>query len=476
MYEISVAVGRGRTTHGCRRRAANVYRLPVLALLATACLLLISLPAWAGSRVSVLKFQGKKATALRYRVIREVKEAGHEVARVKALPRDSSESRFTSFSERRKIDAYISAVSSRDADGWNIEITVHGPDGTPEGEPLSYSAESMSGLVRELKTTGRDDFRDALEPPLGGASAAYEPKDSAPADSSGSASALGGSTSSDDDDWGSEDGDSDSTSEEGSRSFLDSPALVSDDELADSGSDGESSGDLLRLAVSGGVVRRDLSYVDDLYGRMRTSNTTGWLFRIDANLLPFAPPLADRVVLFASYEGALFGEVADGATGLAFGVNHSEFQGGVRLRQPFGEHAIALDLAFGQLSSGLEDPEARSRVPEFSYTMFRAALSASVQWGELALSASGGLRLPTSYGEVSETPWFPRIDGSGVEAGVGASYPIASSVTLVGSGTLRRFVLEMNSEPDDALQGINEVAGGAVDLYLSGYLGVQVAL
>ena len=41
---------------------------------------------------------------------------------------------------------------------------------------------------------------------------------------------------------------------------------------------------------------------------------------------------------------------------------------------------------------------------------------------------------------------------------------------------LRRYVLEMNSEPEDASSGIAEVAGGAVDAYLGAYLGVLVFL
>jgi hypothetical protein len=41
---------------------------------------------------------------------------------------------------------------------------------------------------------------------------------------------------------------------------------------------------------------------------------------------------------------------------------------------------------------------------------------------------------------------------------------------------LRRYVLNMNSEPEDALTGASQVAARAVDLFSSVYLGVAVAL
>ncbi len=49
-------------------------------------------------------------------------------------------------------------------------------------------------------------------------------------------------------------------------------------------------------------------------------------------------------------------------------------------------------------------------------------------------------------------------------------------VAFVLSGALRRFVLEMNSVPEDAESGDAEVAAGAVDQCLSGYAGLQLTL
>jgi hypothetical protein len=57
-----------------------------------------------------------------------------------------------------------------------------------------------------------------------------------------------------------------------------------------------------------------------------------------------------------------------------------------------------------------------------------------------------------------------------------AWYRISKEVAFDVSGTMRRFVLTMNSVPDDAIAGVAEVAGGAVDLYVSGYFGLNITL
>ena len=77
---------------------------------------------------------------------------------------------------------------------------------------------------------------------------------------------------------------------------------------------------------------------------------------------------------------------------------------------------------------------------------------------------------------MSEAPWFPRMEGYGLEGLLGLQYRISREVAFDVSGTMRRFVLTMNSLPADAEEGVSEVAGGAVDLYVSGYFGLNITL
>jgi hypothetical protein len=231
------------------------------------------------------------------------------------------------------------------------------------------------------------------------------------------------------------------------------------------------------LGLNAGFVRRTLQYSDNLYGRLRAPSANSWVYRLQAAVYPFARPVKDRIGLIAGYESEFSGVVRDNAAGTDFGVTFSEVYGGLKLRQPLGKHEIALQGTVGSMQAGLDDPDGLSRVPEFSYTSLRAALDVGLHFGGLALRGAVGYRLPIGgYGEASEAAWFPRMEGYGMEGSLGLEYRISKEVAFEVSTTLRRFLLQMNSRPEDAEQGTSEVAGGAVDLYLGGYFGLNIAL
>jgi len=111
-------------------------------------------------------------------------------------------------------------------------------------------------------------------------------------------------------------------------------------------------------------------------------------------------------------------------------------------------------------------------MPEVSYTQLRSSLDGNFALGPVHALLSAAFRLPLGYGEIKKDDWFPRVGGYGVEASGGFEYPVSRAVSLELTGSLRRYLLEMNSEPQDAMNGVSEVAGGAVDLYKSAYFGM----
>jgi hypothetical protein len=231
------------------------------------------------------------------------------------------------------------------------------------------------------------------------------------------------------------------------------------------------------LGLNAGFVRRTLDYSENLYGRLRRPNANSWVYRLQAAVYPFAKPVKNRIGLIAGYESEFSGVVRDNAAGTDFGVTFSELYGGVKLRQPLGKHELSLEGTVGSLQAGLDDPEGVSRVPQFSYTSLRAALAGGLNFGALAMNGAVGYRLPIGgYGEASDVDWFPRMEGYGLETTLGFQYRISKEVAFDISGTMRRYLLEMNSRPQDAVGGISEVAGGAVDLYLGGYFGLNITL
>jgi hypothetical protein len=214
--------------------------------------------------------------------------------------------------------------------------------------------------------------------------------------------------------------------------------------------------------------------VDDIYGRLRKQQVNSLAYQFDGALFPFHRPFGEYLGIIFSYERTLSGSVEDKATNTQFRVGFEEFFAGLRARHSVGEHEVGFDLTLGSMRSELFDA-GQADTPDFGYTLLRASLDGSLNAAGFKFTGSAGFRLPLAYGEVSEAEWFPRVGGYGVEATLGASYAVTRMVSLELSGALRRYILEMNSEPEDARNGVAEVAGGAVDLYLSGYAGVALS-
>lgn len=231
------------------------------------------------------------------------------------------------------------------------------------------------------------------------------------------------------------------------------------------------------FGVDVGMVRRDLDYSQDLYDRLRTPRTNALVYRIDAAFYPFARPVKDRIAVVAGYEAAFSGTVRDGEADAEFSVNFSELFGGVRLRQPIGKHEIGVSGTIGAMSAGLDDPAGAAGIPEFSYTVLNPQLDLGLDFGAIGVRTALGYRKTIgSFGEASEADWFPRMTGYGIDGELELEYRYSEAVAFELSGAMRRYVLEMNSRPQDAIDGESEVAGGAVDRYLSGYLGMKLTL
>ncbi len=516
----------------------------------------------------MLGFEGDSATPLRWRVAQILKRAGHTVVGF-APPRSDSASALSAYATRRRVDVFVAGSAVEGGDGWELSLTVRDSEGSPLGSGLTFTAPTLGGLVKELKSDGQgrldrvvrggadsgsrssksrssksrsDDSSssndiDLDETPVADGSEgdlarelrarskkktkasvvskslaskkskrAVEPVDldedpapeepavreEAPAEDEPREAEQGSTTevetpkeaaSADATGWSTSD--SAPSDDDGSAAFLSGDSAGSDAEEVGA-DDGGSSADSAAVAgadptvvlgVNAGLVRRTLEYVDDLYGRLRAPNANAWVYQLKAAVYPFAKPIKNRLGLIASYESAFSGVVRDNTAGTDFGVTFSELFGGVRFRQPLGKHELGLEGSVGAMQAGLDDPDATSGVPEYSYTLLRGSADLGLHFGALSMRGSLGYRLPIGgYGEVSEVDFFPRMQGYGIEAVAGLEYRFTNEVSFDVSGSMRRFVLQMNSRPEDARDGVSEVAGGAIDLYLSGYFGLNITL
>lgn len=440
------------------------------AIAATLAVALLGASDAQAERIVLLQFSGRKASVLRDKVAESLERAGHTVVRSKTSSRAS---RWRIKRAGKRSDAVLGGEVERARQGdWRLALTLSDPKkGTRVGDKIQFSSEWLPGLTKDLSDNvarrveavmaGEEDL--PLPPPPPAPEPEPEPEPAATA-------SLGASASLDDlpsDPSGSSEGESGSSGDDG----------ISDSGPSDDGAGADDDdGIMVRLRARGGFVRRNFDFSDDLYNRLRKQGTNIWVYQAQGELYPFERPIGERLGVILSYEGAFSGSVRDTDFGGSYPVIFQEFFGGVRARHPLGRHWVGFDLTIGRMNSGLDDAGGDADIPDMQYTLLRSSLDFKLDLGAVTALGSAGFRLPLGFGEASTSEWFPRIGGYGFEASAGAEYPISKRVSIEAVGSLRRYLLEMNSRPQDAFQGVAEVAGGAVDLYLSGYVGVSFTL
>jgi hypothetical protein len=427
--------------------------------------------AHAGSRIVLLQFSGRKAEVLREKVAESLERAGHSVVRSKSSSRGVSSARIRKVAKGADADAVVTGrVRRQSMRSWTLDLSVNEPDGGARlGKEIKFKSTWLPGLTKELtdNVSKRVEAVLKVDEPVkvaqavevwdadSGAMKAAEILASADEAATDPAPAIEANA-----DGGLFEVDPGVLSDRGAR-----PAASFEDE-----------GMVVRLRARAGLVHRSLDFSDDIYNRLRRQQANIWVYQAEGELYPFERPIGERLGVIASYESVFSGTVRDTDFSANYPVIFQEFFGGIRARHPLGPHVLGFDLTFGRMRSGLEDTGGEANIPDVEYTLLRSSLDFSLALGPVRAVGSAGFRLPLGYGEVSDAGWFPRIGGYGFEASAGGVYPLSKGVSLELTGSVRRFLLEMNSEPEDAIGGVAEVAGGAVDLYLAGYFGMSFRL
>jgi hypothetical protein len=425
--------------------------------------------AHAGARILLLEFGGRKPEVLREKVAKSLEDAGNTVVLAERTSEGASKTVLSRLAQSSNADVIVDGrVLRQSIRLWTVSLRVlDAESGKKVGQEVRFRNSWLPGLSKDLldeaatrlarsihraskgSARGRPEVDSSDDGNLDGSAPAEGPASDEPA---ADESAAPAEKSSDD-------------------LFEADPGVIADKPTSE---DEESPSRIIAaLSARAGVVHRTFDFSDDIYDRLRKQDANIWVYQVQAEVYPFEQPLGDRLGLIARYEGVLSGNVRDSDFGGNFSVVFQEVFGGVRARYPLGSNMIGFDLTFGRMRAGLEDPSHRSKFPEVSYTQLRSSLDANLTLGPVHALASVGFRLPLGYGEIKEDDWFPRVGGYGVEATGGLEYPVSKSISLELTGSLRRYLLEMNSEPQDAMKGLSEVAGGAVDLYMSGYLGMS---
>jgi len=443
----------------------------VVALGLTLCL---AQKAYAESRVLLLEFGGRKGDVLRAKVAQSLEDAGHTVVLGTSTSEGTTNADLGRMAKSAKVDVIVDGrVRRHSMRSWSVTLTVHDADGGARvGKDVRFKNSWLPGLSKDLVERSSKKLTASIKR-AGPSSASRGIAESGSADDSAEEEELAEPMSREEPSAAEvvaavEAGGEDDL-------FEVDPSVIADDG-PEANTSSKSSGISGGIGVRAGMVHRSLDFSDDIYQRLRTQTANIWVYQVSAEVYPFEQPVGDKLGIIASYQGVFSGNVKDSDFGGNFPVVFSELFGGLRGRYPVGAHRVGLDLTFGQMRSGLEDPEGRADIPEISYTVLRTSLDVDFNLGAVHALASAGFRLPLGYGQASTADWFPRIGGYGIEASGGLEYPLSKNVSLAVTGELRRYLLEMNSEPEDARVGRAEVAGGAVDLYSAVYFGMTFRL
>ena len=264
--------------------------------------------------------------------------------------------------------------------------------------------------------------------------------------------------------------------------------LLSNASRAEDGHAGSAGPRALEVTAGLRAVHRSLEYHDtpaERYPRSGYDSLASYkqplapAFFVRADLFPFAfserGPLAN-IGLSASYEKSLgtravFAEGTDRE--ITLDSASSELLVGLRGRLPLGVHELGLTAGLGEHTYTLKGDDGTPLVPDVDYTFARLSGDASFRLGALTLGFHVGTRLVRETGGL-QRDWFPRARTQSIEAGLLFGYQVAPSVEVVAGFDLIRYAFDFNPIPANADPAY--VAGGAVDQYTSGWLGVRFNL
>lgn len=244
----------------------------------------------------------------------------------------------------------------------------------------------------------------------------------------------------------------------------------------------EPSGDrpeAFRISLRGGAMNRKFEYTDDLNGTLRPYELGAAPFvRLDLEWYPwasFADGVGANVGLVGGYQQA-FGLSSETTDGGELDTSSNAFDVGLRWRIPLGEQELGVSARYGQQTFELDDGD-RNFIPSVKYGYVRPALDARIAIGSLFIGLDVGYRFVLDSGEFAEDPWFPDQSVGAVDARLEFGLALGGLDLLLGA-RVERYFYTLNPDPENV--GVTDdgeaVAGGALDQYLYGYLGVGYRL
>jgi hypothetical protein len=221
---------------------------------------------------------------------------------------------------------------------------------------------------------------------------------------------------------------------------------------------------------------------NDGFGKLRSYKLPlGPVVFADLNWYPgahFAKGQAERIGLTGGYEkGFAISTVyePEGAEKQTLTTNEQAFYVGARYRVPIAAHELGGAVTYGRHTFELQGDNASPLIPDVKYAYVKLGLDGAIRIGRVSVAARVGKRFVLSTGAL-ERVWFPgSVKTQSLEAGISAGYRLLPVVEVVAGFDWLRYAFDFN--PVRRRAGSESlVAGGAVDEYWYGSLGVRLSI
>lgn len=404
----------------------------------------------AKKKVAVGAFEGPKSGDARGWTIDALKEEGYDVTDAEDVKYKGKDADFAAAAKDLGVDAIVVGKMNK---AFNLKVAVrNGEDGS-----LIDEFEIKGGVMPKLKKNIADQLAVKAEEPLSQAKGAAPPEP------------------------------------EPEPEEEEEPKDEEPKEEEEEPKDEEPTGRLSPLDIIVGLrpYNRNFSY----------HHTRADLYDGETPLLTYELPIGPAVFIdLRWYPGAHFAPGAAGWLGLAAGfekgfatqsvfaentpleqtltTDPQQWYVGLHARLPFGDHQIGVLGAYGkhQFILGGDDPGYDALVPDVDYSFVRAGLDGRFRFGDFLLGLNAGTRFGLSPGPIRDQ--FPQARATSVEAGLMGGYKLTDFLDLVAGFDFLRYAFNFNPVAVENADGsLNKwVAGGAIDQYISGYLGFHFYL
>jgi hypothetical protein len=416
--------------------------------------------AHAAGKVAVVEFTGAKKKTIRERVVEALKKADVEIVESDGAPGEDADA-YVELARKDEVAAIVSGDTQMSKKGWKLKLVVrNGADGSVI-EEVMIQGPWLPGLLKKIDKEAAKNLAGPIDE--GAVPEVEEPEPEPEAEPE------------DRKDQEEEEDEAEKEPEEEEEP---------DDDPASKGPRPSP----LQLGAGMRAFTRDFSYNQDVNRNLRAYELGGAPAAfVTAAWYPaahFTAGVPANIGIVGDFEQSIAASSELSAGGTSYSTSMRSFSGGLRFRIPFSKHEVGLSAKYGQHRfevDGDQDPAAavatgtpieRDFVPDVAYEYVRPGLDARFQVGKFALGGYLGYRIVMSVGDLESDQWFPEASATAADAGLFLGYGVSKGLYALAGFDLRRYGFDMHSKPND-LTDDRDVAGGATDQYLAGWLGVE---